>query len=106
MKQKLLYILAAIFLLGTGFVLGQNYQTDTTQTVVQTKVETITSSAPDFISIEKCSEQDILFCFGSGRTIFAETEKAAIFSLVSKEGVLRYGLMDKDTSELFELTIE
>ena len=103
MTQKALILGIVVLSLGIGFASGQYFQNTPTQTVI----ETITSSANnfDFVSIEKCVDQDMSFCFGSGREVFTETENVTVFNLISTGEMLRYGLVDKNNSELYELVI-
>ena len=102
MKHAILLFLAALFLFSVGFLLGHNYG----MTNNQSNREVTPLPNPDFLSIEKCNVGDELLCFGSGRTAFMETENVIILNLVAKDGMLRYGLVNKKTAELYDLSIE
>ncbi len=106
MKGMVFTMIGGITLLVIGFLLGQQYQTPSAEIIVPTEVETASSTTPRFMTIDTCEEGNIAFCFGSGRTVFAETSQTSIYNLVSTSDMLRYGIIDKQTSQLYLLTIE
>lgn len=59
-----------------------------------------------FIDISKCDNNSELECFGSGRSNYIETDSAGIWNLITTEGLLRFGLVDKNTGGLYILEIK
>lgn len=57
--------------------------------------------------VQICETQDVLSCFGSGRTVLPElqTDTYTVYALVSSDQITRYGLINRRTGILSELLI-
>lgn len=80
---------------------SQVVNTEATSSVPQTT----SAASSKYIEVERCDEGDSILCLGSGKRKVADTENTSVWSLVSKDGILRYGIIETDSKQIFVLTV-
>ncbi len=58
------------------------------------------------VSIAACDSPDLVVCFGSGRKLWTHTSNTSLWHLVSKEGSVSIGLVEKTSGKVYEIVIE